>query len=346
MIAYLHNMSPIKTSQRNNLYFDMTLQTENGCYRTVCFSPEKHSHFLSRYESSSPVKLNKFQVKRNARTNKDEIHINKRTKLDDPQESEVCFDIKELPTTETCKPGLTSVSDVINGGTNVVANVCGRVTLQGSTEDVIAKGKTLRKQEALFTDNSGTIRLVLWESDIGRVTNASTYQISKVVVKEYEKTKYLTLNKASGIKLSDASITRKDTLLQLAPSLKSVCFPADGVQSLQRFISCTKCQTKLLPDNSKKIVKCTECGLVQLKPKCSQRLLANTLFQNNGEATSLLLFDDKLKQLYEVYQGQTDDEKSFESLDDDSLMEFLLTVEATAHFNQKKTVVAIQKKNN
>ena len=128
------------------------------------------------------------------------------------------------------------------------------------------------------------------------------------------------------------SITRKDTLLQLAPSLKSVCFPADGVQSLQRFISCTKCQTKLLPDNSKKIVKCTECGLVQLKSKCPQRLLANTLFQNNGEATSLLLFDDKLKQLYEVYQGQTDDEKSFESLDDDSLMEFLLTVEATAHF--------------
>ena len=42
-----------------------------------------------------------------------------------------------------------------------------------------------------------------------------------------------------------------------------------------------------------------------------------------------------MKQLYEVYQGQTDDEKSFESLDDDSLMEFLLTVEATAHFNQK-----------
>ena len=63
----------------------------------------------------------------------------------------------------------------------------------------------------------------------------------------------------------------------------------------------------------------------------------------------MLLFDDKLKQLYEVYQGQTDDEKSFESLDDDSLMEFLLTVEAAqqpAHFNQKKTVVAIQKKNN
>ena len=154
------------------------------------------------------------------------------------------------------------------------------------------------------------------------------------------------LNRFDFFVLSDASITRKDTLLQLAPSLKSVCFPADGVQSLQRFISCTKCQTKLLPDNSKKIVKCTECGLVQLKSKCPQRLLANTLFQNNGEATSLLLFDDKLKQLYEVYQGQTDDEKSFERLDDDSLMEFLLTVEATAHFNKKKTVFAIQKKNN
>ena len=84
------------------------------------------------------------------------------------------------------------------------------------------------------------------------------------------------------------------------------------------------------------IVKCIECGLVQLKSKCPQRWLASALFQNNGEPKSLLLFDDKLKQLNDLYKSQTDDEKSFDSLDDDCLMEFnLLTVKATAHFNPK-----------
>ena len=79
MIAYLHNLSPIKKSQKNNMYFDMTLQTKNGTYRSVCFSPEKHSGFSSKYESSSPVKISRFQRKRNQSSNQDEIHINKQT---------------------------------------------------------------------------------------------------------------------------------------------------------------------------------------------------------------------------------------------------------------------------
>ena len=78
------------------MYFDMTLQTKNGTYRSVCFSPEKHSGLSSNYESSSPVKISKFQLKRNQRSNDDEIHINKRTKLENPQESEVIFDIQKV----------------------------------------------------------------------------------------------------------------------------------------------------------------------------------------------------------------------------------------------------------
>ena len=44
---------------------------------------------------------------------------------------------------------------------------------------------TLKKQEAVFTDNSGTVRLVLWESDIARVISKSVYNMSKIVVREF-----------------------------------------------------------------------------------------------------------------------------------------------------------------
>ena len=134
MIAYLHNLSPVKTSQRSNLYFDFTLQTENRTFRSVCFSPEKHSQLSTKFEASSPIKLSKFQVKRNTRNDQDEIHINKQTRLEDSLESEVTFDIKNFEPEEKCKPGLTTVNNLLKGDTNVVANVSGRVTFQGPKE--------------------------------------------------------------------------------------------------------------------------------------------------------------------------------------------------------------------
>ena len=56
-----------------------------------------------------------------------------------------------------------------------------------------------------------------------------------------------------------------------------------------------------------------------------------------------MLFDDKLKQLYEIYQEQTNTPNNLETLDDDDIMEFLLTVEAKVFYNGKKNVISIQK---
>ena len=105
----------------------MTLQTKNGTYRSICFSPEKHSSLSTNYELSSPAKISKFQLKRNKRSNDDEIHTNKRSKLEEPQESEVTFDIKKVQSEEKCQPGIAAVSDVLQGDSNAVINVCGEL---------------------------------------------------------------------------------------------------------------------------------------------------------------------------------------------------------------------------
>ena len=91
------------------------------------FFPEKHSSLSTNYELSSPVKISKFQLKRNKRSDVDEIHINKRSKLEEPQESEVTFDIKKVQSEEKCQPGITAVSDVLQGDSNAVINVCRRI---------------------------------------------------------------------------------------------------------------------------------------------------------------------------------------------------------------------------
>ena len=96
MVGYLHNLSPIKTSQNKNQYFSLNFQTNSQVYRAVYFSPEKHSVLKRKLESSSPVKINKFQLKKNLKTEKEELILNKRTRIVDPDESEMDFDVQKI----------------------------------------------------------------------------------------------------------------------------------------------------------------------------------------------------------------------------------------------------------
>ena len=103
---------------------------------------------------------------------------------------------------------------------------------------------------------------------------------------------------------------------------------------------------KLAPIAGKNIVKCSECGLAQMKNKCKQRFLASVLFKDKDEKSSitLLLFDDKL-QLFEIFkEDSTTPDLDFNSIDDDMLIEVLLTVDANVFYNSKRNVVSISRK--
>lgn len=93
------------------MYFDVKLQTKDKTYRSVCFSAEKHSSFKKRYEASSPVKIANYNLKRNASTNSTEIHINKRTRLEDPDPEDVDFDLQAQQA--PIAPTLTDISTVL-----------------------------------------------------------------------------------------------------------------------------------------------------------------------------------------------------------------------------------------
>ena len=61
------------------------------------------------------------------------------------------------------------------------------------------------------------------------------------------------------------------------------------------------------------------------------------MFLAEGEQLTLNLFDDKLQQLLEIYKTQNEDEKrSFNELQDEDIVEMLLTVEAVFVLQQKK----------
>ena len=176
-MGYLHNLSPIKTSKSNNQYFDLQIQTSKEVYCTACFSPDKHP-LLKRKLESSPIKIHKYQLKKNERSGENDLILNKRTKIEDPDDSETDFNYV-LVKTELTQAIDATTEEIHDGVAHNLIYIIGRLTFNGSKETLQVKGKTLTKQEAIFTDNTGSIHVVLWENDIPRVTHWHLLQHQK-----------------------------------------------------------------------------------------------------------------------------------------------------------------------
>ena len=93
-----------------------------------------------------------------------------------------------------------------------IINVRGRVLLQGFEETIPKNGKTLRKQEIIFTEITASVHAVLWEGFIEKIQSGSHYTISMAVVKEYEDSKYLTVSRDSEIKEYTTTVQLKDVV--------------------------------------------------------------------------------------------------------------------------------------
>lgn len=89
--------------------------------------------------------------------------------------------------------------------TNYPVSVVGKVIYHGPVETIMTKGNFLQKQEATITDDTASARFVLWEKDINKVTDNSSYKLLKVMVRVYSDKKYLTLNPSSIISQIDQS---------------------------------------------------------------------------------------------------------------------------------------------
>ena len=160
------------------------------------------------------------------------------------------------------------------------------------------------------------------------------YTISNVAIKEFNGASYLTLTKHSTVnEAEELNIDRQGDIPDKPQELK-VQFPPDRINYVQSYLV-------MLTD--KKITKCSECGLMQLKSKCRNKIMASILTITGEDILSLNIFDDTIKKLYNIKTEQDDDfQKEFSDLDDDDITELILTVEATVVFNDKNAKEVIQ----
>ena len=271
------------------------------------------------------------------------MHINKRTKLSDPTKSEITFDFTEITKEEQEDTQSThSIQEIMaNENAKSKVNITGRVTEIELPTTITSNGKTLTKQECTLTDETGSMRLVLWEEDTKRIQSGNTYKFCKAIVKSYQQQKYITLNKQTTIQSSTTQVQRKDEITK-DKCQNTVTCPAEAVERLTTYLSCTKCNSSLPSNDSGKIIRCSNCGMAKLKTKCKNRALAKVLFVTADQKdVTLTIFDDKLSVLYAIYKQQSGQDKEFSQLTEEDLTEMLLSVNATITYTHNNRVLAI-----
>ena len=90
-----------------------------------------------------------------------------------------------------------SIDDLDDLSIMQLVTVNAKVLFVGEPQTIRQKNKwkTLRKQECIIGDTSGTTRIVVWENDVGRLTIDKSYKITDVTVCIYKCINYLSASK-------------------------------------------------------------------------------------------------------------------------------------------------------
>ena len=301
----------------------MKIQMRKRTYRAVCFDSDLHDQFNAKYESSSPIKLANIQMKVNPRTSLEEILINQRSKVFDPYDEEVDFDI-DPNITDIYQGVQVSIQEINDLKPGTLLDISGRITLHGKPDLVNIRGKEVQMQEAVITDNSGTIR----KKDKSKIQSHHTYYLKKAIIKDFNNKNYLTLNKQTEIDETQQTVEKLDENVSNSVVNFTMCCPPEGVQSVHRYVLCNKCR-KYLVNNSRKVVKCSGCGLSQLKSNCKPGIQVTAFFStNDGSNVSVILKENIIEKLFKIYKTQTGDlqRAEFQDLSDDDIIEIILSV--------------------
>ena len=135
---------------------------------------------------------------------------------------------------------------------------------------------------------------------------------------DYNGTNYLTLTKHTKVNAAELQVDRQDVAVDNGKQMQ-----VGIINYVQQYLSCNKCHAKVM-DSPKKIIKCSECGLAQLKSKCSSKIIASILIKTHKDTMSLNIFDNIIEELYTLYKEQDGDiDKLFTELTDDDVTEIL-----------------------
>ena len=302
LICYIHHVSGLKQGPKKQ-YFNYEVQTEDSMVPGICFSPLKKKQFHTNEEKKSPVKLSNFKL--NDKFGPLKIVVDQSTDvavIDQP--------INFMPIAETSASDLVKISTIQKDSPGQLINVRAKVA-KALPSKVVAldNGSKLTKQDVILQDDTSSIRLVLWGSLAGSVTEGETYVFHHVKVRKDKFSEvYINSVKTGNTKI-EHSDAFKEKLAEIETTLTTSIVNLNatilGVSNFTKCPACRDCNKKVSVTKNGKMAKCNFCNLLQKTETCRNNYYLKLFLadeRNPSETVDLSVFHHRAKKLEAVVQ--------------------------------------------
>ena len=236
--GYLHNVSPIRTSNKTK-YFDMQIQTgEDEVKRGVCFSPPRVQEFTKHSNSKSPVKITKFRFDKGSTSvcMGPDVQVDKLDKVD--------FERKILPQTLN----LSLLNSVFDG--QLITIKAKVINLTAVSKFTSSTSGVLNKAEADLLDPHGSAKLTLWGHFTSEVMEGNTYQFTNLRVRKDNHKIYLNTAKTGCEIVEAVPFNEPLCLTNVLPATStststSITAKIIGIKDTNHYMSCCNCNKKI-----------------------------------------------------------------------------------------------------
>ncbi|RXN14947.1 hypothetical protein ROHU_028415 [Labeo rohita] len=166
-----------------------------------------------------------------------------------------------------------------------VGELTGRIVhLRASTEMVEIQGRQVEMQSVMLQDASRTIRVQLWESQVGVVSFGKTYKFTKLSTREFQGELFLTTTRETTVEAVSSlpglgAMPRCDVKEDPVVSVSGEVIRAEMTVSL----TCGNCKTAQV-DFQPKFHRCCKCKMLQKMGMYKPSAIANvTVLGDIGE---------------------------------------------------------------
>ena len=252
--GYIHNVSLVQTIDGTK-FFNCQVQLEDQTVRAISFTPEKKTTLQSADENRSPVKISNFRHSRYL--GNESIVIDKKTSV-----VQLVIDIGFERTQMIDTSQLITIKDLQQVVPEQNVNLKAKVTRLSGVKKVPRGNHHLTKQECFITDPTGSIKLILWESQVATLENNVTYLFNNIKLKLFNNERYLNPPKSQPYLITETSpYTESLPNVEDVQPLTRVETKAEiiGVTQINKYDSCYKCTKKVSEKDSMPF--CSHCKL-------------------------------------------------------------------------------------
>lgn len=177
LVGYVQNLSPSKRNKGNTLtYSSFSIQTSSTqMQEALLYSPAKRALLDQSQTSRTPIKILNYTHT----DDKKKIVINDISTISTPEKHEYNFQYGEITTEEMKR---STILEILNASKEWDVVTLSAKVLSLKPLKKVGTKKILNLVEATIGDETGTMPLDVWESNIDTVVQGQVYKLDRVQV--------------------------------------------------------------------------------------------------------------------------------------------------------------------